>query len=354
MALRLDQLGEKAFIARLLPGLPTSPAFINGFGHDASVLDLGLDRNIALKIDRAPKPVALRHQLGGYEVWGRLAVVANLSDLLAVGAVPSAFMVSLVLPASFEVDDAEAIVRGCAESCSAHQVAFVGGDTKEGAEPQVIGTALGTVSRGSDYRRVAADPGDYLFVAGRLGGFVAAVAMLAVESETARLDPEVRRALTLPRAKALECAHLAGVSGVRGAQDLSDGLADAIATFCARGAGLSLRAGTLPLDPLVRRASASTKVPPWRFAFGVGDWSVAFVVSAEAAGFLRSNKSCGLYELGQFDSSGVISLKDDEGKSVRVPTVRNEHFVSRAEDETDYLDALLGIKLRHRSRQGSA
>lgn len=34
-------VGEKDFLRSVLPSLPVDHRFLNGFGHDASVLDLG-------------------------------------------------------------------------------------------------------------------------------------------------------------------------------------------------------------------------------------------------------------------------------------------------------------------------
>lgn len=84
--------GRKAFLRKLLPGLVCSDDFVNGFGHDASIVDLGFDKNIVFKIDRAPNPVSVKNSWSDFCVWGRLAVVANVSDVLAVGGEAKAFM----------------------------------------------------------------------------------------------------------------------------------------------------------------------------------------------------------------------------------------------------------------------
>ncbi|MGP4959074.1 AIR synthase related protein, partial [Pseudomonas helleri] len=126
----MSELGEKAFLKMLLPDLYVAPSFVNGFGHDASIMDFGLEKLLAFKIDRAPYPVALQRGIGDYKTWGRLAVAANVSDLLAVGATPRALMLSLVLPGHFEIDNASAIIKGCEEACIAHGIAFVGGDIR--------------------------------------------------------------------------------------------------------------------------------------------------------------------------------------------------------------------------------
>ena len=116
--LKMTDVGEKAFLAELLPKLFVDPAFVNGFGHDASVMDIGLpETNLVMKIDRAAKPIAALNGWSDYRVWGRMAVTANCSDILAVGGRPRGFMLSLSMQADSPVDVSTAVVAGAAEEC---------------------------------------------------------------------------------------------------------------------------------------------------------------------------------------------------------------------------------------------
>lgn len=68
-------VGEKDFLRSVLPSLPVDHRFLNGFGHDASVLDLGAaDVALVLKIDRSPAPIATRHGWAGAAVWARFGL----------------------------------------------------------------------------------------------------------------------------------------------------------------------------------------------------------------------------------------------------------------------------------------
>lgn len=344
MKATMSGIGEKEFLKALLPKLEVSPNFVNGFGHDASIIDLGLEKLLAFKIDRAPYPVALKQGIGNYKTWGRLAVVANISDLLAVGAKPSAFMLSIVVPGNFHADDVAAIVEGCAEACKNHQLSFLGGDTKEGNVPQVIGSALGTVDREKYFGRYTAQCGDYLFIAGTLGGFSGAVALLESSSLEEKIFSSCAEKLINPIAKIREGAYLRESLGVIAACDLSDGLSEAISVFCSKGVGISIREIDLPIDPLATAAAEIRKVSSWKFAFGVGDWSIACVVrSADVSKFKAGiNSELALYEVGQFNDSGQVKLIDRRGKPQEIPKLVNEHFRKRAEDGKVYSDTLIG------------
>lgn len=339
----MSELGEKAFLKALLPTLRVAPSFVNGFGHDASIVDVGLGQYLAVKIDRAPFPVALHRGIGDFRTWGRLAVAANVSDLLAVGARPHALMLSLVVPGSFDAANAHAIVMGCEEACASHGVAFIGGDTKEGQSAQVIGAAWGTVEKGAAFGRAPAIPGDYLFLAGRLGAFAGTLALMDEGPSEGEIPPEWVNTLIAPAARVLEGRYMRESRKVAAACDLSDGLADALDIFCAAGAGITLSESRLPMHPLAVQASAKCGVPLWRFAFGVGDWAIACVVrDKDADAFRRAGDSgLDLFEIGRFDDTGHRLIRDGTCIEREVPNLINEQFRRRIEDNGTYLHDLL-------------
>jgi thiamine-monophosphate kinase len=344
----MQGIGEKVFLQTLLPTLNVDPCFVNGFGHDASIIDLGLEQDIAFKIDRAPFPVAIRRGIGDYSTWGRLAVVANVSDLLAVGATPRAMMLSMVLPGNFDAENAKAIVEGCEEACIACGVAFLGGDTKEGSAAQVVGAALGTVEKNAVFGRASAKPGDRLFLAGEVGGFAGTLALMNAVATESSFPSQWSSVITHPNARIREGRYLRESHKVVAACDLSDGLADALDIFCRDGVGITLDESRLPMHSHAIEASIKIETPLWRFAFGVGDWAIACVVRDEDAALFRlgASNDLVLHEVGQFDDSGARLVRDATGIKHVIPKVINEHFRNRLEDDTNYITNLLhpGLK----------
>lgn len=338
----MAETGEKAFIKSLLPQLTTDPSFVNGFGHDASIVDIGLDELIACKIDRAPFPVSLEYGFGDYKTWGRLATVANVSDILAVGAEPKALMLSLVLPRDFAPKEARQIVMGCQEACLEHGLAFVGGDTKEGETAQVIGAAWGTVKRRCYFGRGKAEPGDALFVAGKLGAFSASLEL--VKAQTANdCSEEWKRVLTLPAARINEAVLMRQSHCVAHACDLSDGLSEAISLFCSRGVGIRLNENKLPLHSLVGEAANTTGIAPWKFAMAVGDWAIAFIIKKSDIARFKAGlpENSQIFELGHFNKTGRQQIVTLNNQVIDIPPIVNEHFKLRAEDNAKYFDTYL-------------
>ncbi|MBC8749309.1 MULTISPECIES: thiamine-phosphate kinase [Paraburkholderia] len=341
--MKLKAMHEKPFIAELLSGLITDANFVNGFGQDASVMDIGFgDTAIALKIDRAAKPIAAIRGWTDYSMWGALAVTANCSDLLAVGARPKGFMISMSLPGDWNAVDAKKIVYGAQEECTKNGVALLGGDTKESNEPHIVGCAFGLVDRSKILSRRRGQPGDLLVLAGSLGGFVGAYLSLdagvrggaAAEYVTYLAKPSARWA----DAEFINSSGLA-TSGT----DLSDGLYEGILNVVSDGAGAVLDLERLPYHKFAHQANAIFGVPLINLSFSVGDWSILYAVPEEHRQAIEraKNLGCNLTVIGKIDGqSGVRAQSSHTGKRYIVQGIVNQHFDHRLEDEGSFLEKI--------------
>src|SRR5450432_3975808 len=104
----MGDLGEKAFVSHILRGLYVDPRLITGHGQDASAITMPESvAEVAFKIDRAATPVAFTHGWADSSAWGRMAVTANCSDLLAAGSAPLAFMLAVTVPRDWPANQVE-------------------------------------------------------------------------------------------------------------------------------------------------------------------------------------------------------------------------------------------------------
>ncbi|MBJ7224164.1 MULTISPECIES: thiamine-phosphate kinase [unclassified Brenneria] len=338
----MHEIGEKSFLRSLLPRLNKSDSFLNGFGNDASIVDIGLpDIAIAFKIDRAAKPIAAYKGWTDFQMWGRLAVTANLSDILAVGATPTGFMLSITVPGNWKSSDVEAIVAGAANACKEKGVAFVGGDTKEGGEANVVGAAFGTIKKDAIVSRRSAEEGDTVLLAGRLGGFASAYLL---RSKAAEENTEILQSLSLPTCAWDEARYLFSHGGVTAAVDLSDGIADGLSLLSKHGFAPLINIDSFPLHHLAKRASNELNIDKSNFAFTVGDWGILFSMSEKAADSAISSIPDGL----DVTKIGTI-VKADKPRYRSFLTgtdyeltldLKNEHFRRTMEKETDYFSEL--------------
>ena len=167
-------MNEFELIARLTKSLPTNPCVVTGAGDDCAVLDFGLpDRWLLFKTDAIVEGIHFTQDTPPEKI-GRKALARCLSDIAAMAGTPSAALVTLALPQTFDVKYIEAVYDGLSALAQKHGVAIVGGETTTNPERILISIALlGFVPRGKAVPRSGAKTGDAIFVTGELGGSLA-------------------------------------------------------------------------------------------------------------------------------------------------------------------------------------
>src|SRR5215470_2153634 len=127
-------MNEFELIQRLTRSLPTNKSVVAGPGDDCAVLDVGLpERLLLFKTDAIVEGVHFKPgtppEKIGYKALGRC-----LSDVAAMAGTPSAALVTLALPPTFEASVLEAIYGGMSALARRHDVAIVGGETTTNPE----------------------------------------------------------------------------------------------------------------------------------------------------------------------------------------------------------------------------
>jgi len=342
---KIEDVGEKGFLAAVLPKLKTQPNFLNGFGHDASIIDVGLgDTAIVMKIDRAGKPIASFNGWTDYGLWGRLAVTANCSDILAVGGIPNGFMLAISVPRTWDVGRVEEIIMGAQQECEENGVTFLGGDTKESDEPQVVGSSIGIINKNYYIGRKNGSDGDYVLLAGELGGFVSAYLQIKDNSiELSKKDPLIKY-LAYPKARWSEANLVNSNVLASGGMDLSDGFYDGLQSIIDPNCGALVSLRDIPYHPFALNAAKRYSIPLFNLGFSVGDWSMLFTVKRnriDEFNRLRREISHKLRIIGRvIDKKGIYGFDKETGEINIVDGIVNENFRSRMEDEGSFFDSI--------------
>ncbi len=231
-------MNEFELIARLTSSLPGNPSVVLGPGDDCAVLDVGIPgRHLLFKTDAVVEGVHFAPEAPPEKV-GHKALARCLSDIAAMGGVPSSAVITLGLRRDDEPAWAEQVYAGLSALARRYEVAIVGGETTSSPERRFLSVALlGQVEQGRAVLRSGATVGDAIFVTGELGGSLA--------GRHLEFEPRLREAQWLTR-------HFA----IHAMIDLSDGLAgDLRHVLHASGVGAELLASAVPTSRAARLAA---------------------------------------------------------------------------------------------------
>jgi len=118
---------------------------------------------------------------------GYKSVIANLSDVCAMNAVPEQITVSIAVSNRFSLEALEELYAGMLQACENYNVDLVGGDTTSSKSGLVISiTAIGYADAQKIVTRGGARESDLLVVSGDLGGAYLGLQVLEREKNVVR------------------------------------------------------------------------------------------------------------------------------------------------------------------------
>ena len=181
---RLSDVGEFGLIDRVLlalteTGVEPDPehGVLVGPGDDAAVI-AAPDGRVVVSTDVLVEGRHFRRDWSsGYDV-GVRAAAANLADIAAMGAHPTALTIGLAAPIDLPVAWTLELARGLAAEAAAAGAVVVGGDMVRSETLVISVTALGRLDGRPPVLRSGAMPGDLVVIAGRLGWAAAGLRLL--------------------------------------------------------------------------------------------------------------------------------------------------------------------------------
>ncbi|MCM2371399.1 thiamine-phosphate kinase [Aporhodopirellula aestuarii] len=270
---------EQSFLAYLRGRTRSLPSVAVGIGDDAAVLDFPINGQPTAVANEPGsgvlQQVACTDQIiDGVDFCsesqplasiGYKSIAINLSDIAAMGATPTAALVTLALPAHNATEIAGEVYEGILEACGQFGVAIAGGDLSTYDGPLSINvTLLGTVT--DPWLRSGAKEGDAIFVTGSLGGSLAG-----------------RHLRPIPR---IELAtRLRQIATVNAAIDISDGFSlDLDRMLAASRVGAELDIENIPISEAAQEMSQTSGRTPLEHAWSDGeDFELIFTVGESDA-----------------------------------------------------------------------
>ncbi len=298
-----------------------------GIGDDAAVLDLN-GKNVVVTTDML---VSGTHFPPGTtpEQMARKAVVANVSDLAAMGASPLALLFSVALPRGLELSFVKRMMEEMDQVAGEYGAYVVGGDLDESDKIIITGIAIGTFRKGKILKRSGARPGDLVVVTGTLGKASAGLKILLEKMPRKGFEKLVRAQLE-PSARVQEGEALSMSGLANSAIDLSDGLASNLWHISREsGVKLTIDRDQIPDDPLVKKFSNAKRLPLDDFVlFGGEDFELALTVRPEKLWRVKKileGKGCPVTVIGRVSRGRGVYIKK-KGKTSVLPDRGYEHF----------------------------
>jgi thiamine-monophosphate kinase len=305
-------VGEFGVIARVVARSGTAALADVGPGDDAAVLRAPDGRVVACT-DVLVEGRHFRRDWSSAEDVGHKAAAANLADIAAMGAVPTALLVGLACPAGTPAAWLEGVATGMAAECAPFGAAVVGGDTSASAPDSgsvvLSVTALGDLGGRAPVLRSGARAGDVVAVAGRLGWSACGLAVLRRGFTAPAAAVGAHRRPTPPYAAGPAAAD----AGATAMCDTSDGLL-ADAAHLAADSGV-----VLELDRAALSAFVAGPLP--QVAAALGTDPLAWVLTGgEDHALVATFPAAAVLPAG-WTTIGSVHGSDEGGPGVRVDGV---------------------------------
>jgi thiamine-monophosphate kinase len=274
----LAELGEFELIEQLQEIFPQGDHVYLGPGDDAALVRTPRG-HVVVAADLAVEGRHFRTEWASPEAIGRKATAANLSDINAMGGRAHSLTVSLGLPPATQTQFVLDLARGIAAEAALVGASVVGGDIT-GSDSIIIAiSVMGTCDQ-APVRRVGAQPGDVLALAGRQGWAAAGLTVLSRGFNSPRVLVDAFQAPEVP----YDAGPAAALAGATSMVDVSDGLvADARHLAGASGVDIDITTSSFELAEPLQAVGAAIGCEPMDFILDGGeDYSLLATFPAQA------------------------------------------------------------------------
>ena len=331
----ISMVSEERFIENILAVLSEKAV---GVGDDCAVLPFSSRRNLLVTTDMLVEGVDFDLSYCSFEDIGYKSVMANLSDIAAMGGEPVHLLFSVGIPEIYGQTHVKRFYIGVKEALGGCNAKVVGGDLSESEKWVVSVTAIGKAPQKNVKLRSGAKTGDKIFIVGNPGR--SAVGLQVLQD---RKNKKSRRAIPKilmpfvhdhlrPEAQIKAGKLLGSFSGVTSMMDISDGLSLDLSRVCtASSCGAVIYNKYLPVDNKLLTAAEKLKSDPYSWVLHGGeDFCLLFTCSKRSVNKmydLMNRHDIHPIEIGKIkaETSG-ITLVDSDEKRRELPVNGFDHF----------------------------
>ena len=337
--------GEFELIRKIMNKLPsTTSEVIMGAGDDTGVIKISKNSYLLATTDSQVEGVHFLTQFAAPTDIGRKSVAVNVSDIAAMGGIPTYCLVSLILPRTIMVrgvpktlqeDYADKLYDGIVEECKRYDIQIIGGNISTGQGLVVDIFMLGKTKPSRLLLRKGAKPGDKILVTGSLGGANAGLQLLL--NKKLEVKAESRKALLskqftpIPRLK--EAQIIAGKQCATSMIDISDGLGADLNHICESSkVGARIYEEKIPVNDEVREVAKELNKNELELAISGGeDYELMFTapknMTSDIVSAVKQGTGTEISVIGEIlpeDEGEWLVLKN--GKTIPLPVGGWDHL----------------------------
>jgi thiamine-monophosphate kinase len=291
----ISSIGEFGLIEHLTANIEIkNVSTLVGVGDDAAVID-HFGKQTVITTDLLLEDIHFDLLYTPLQHLGYKSVIANLSDIYAMNAIPTQLTLSIGISNRFSVEALDEFYEGVYAACEAYGVDLVGGDTSSSKKGFVISvTAIGEVTPDRFVRRSTAQKGDLLCCTGDLGAAYLGLIFLEREKKIFLENPDVKAdledekyvigRLLKPEARKdiIEFFQQSDVLPTA-MMDISDGLSSEILHICRQSnLGCVLYEEKIPVAEETRQAAFKFELDPTACALSGGeDYELLFTIAQQ-------------------------------------------------------------------------
>ena len=299
----ISTLGEFGLIKHLTQFFPVENASTElGVGDDAAIINAE-GKKVLVSTDMFTEGVHFNLGYTPLKHLGYKVVVAGISDIAAMNAVPTQIMISVAVSNRFPVEALEEIYAGVQLACRRYKVDLVGGDTTSSQTGLVINvTTVGLESSEKIISRNGVKPNDLLVVTGDLGGAYMGLQILEREHSVYLKNPNMQPEMEgydyiLERQLKPEArTDIKGILEELGVKptsmiDVSDGLASEVLHLSDKSkVGFRIYEEKIPMDELTISTADEFNLNPVMTALNGGeDYELLFTISQSDFDKIKNN-----------------------------------------------------------------
>jgi len=337
ITLKVKDIGEFGLINKISQGLINRPALVvKGIGDDAAVLKTDANKLILYTTDMMIEEVHFSLKFSEPRDIGWKALAVNISDIAAMGGIPTNALISIGIPGESDLELIEGIYWGIREAAKEYQLNIVGGDTVKSRELIINVALMGEVEKDKVLYRSGAKDGDAIYVTGTLGDSAGGLHLLLSSENPKEMENKEREKLKkrhlAPRPRQKEALLLVESGMVTSMNDISDGLASELSEIGKESnVGCTIYAQSIPTSEEANNLAQESRLDPLDWAlYGGEDFELVLTVKSEKrdsfARYIQENQ-LNVQRIGEINSRQKgLKIIDSNGEVKDLVAKGYNHF----------------------------